>query len=566
MGWMCAPLIVASENGVGINWTGTPLIVVYVVVGLLLLLAIRDRLFGKSSIIRNFPVVGHIRYFLIEVGPELRQYLVASNREELPFNRNERQWIENSAKGKGNYFGFGTDDMIYGAGYPIIKHSAFPYGEVSFADKGATHTSFSMPCAKEIGRWHKRPNPFRPKSIINVSAMSFGSLSGRAIESLNRGAGLADLYHNTGEGGVSRYHRTGADVMLQIGTGMFGCRDDKGRFSPERLEKLIEEVPQIKAIEIKLSQGAKPGKGGVLPGSKVTEEISHARGVPIGKDCISPNKHIEFTNAEELIDFVELVAAISKRPVGIKSAIGKLHFWEELADLMSKDRTRGPDFITIDGGEGGTGAAPLTFADHVSLPFKTAFPRVYKTFLDRGIARKVVWIGSAKLGFPDRALVAFAMGIDLIHIAREAMISVGCIQAQKCHTNGFPAGIATQKKWLQSSVDPEEASHRLARYAESFRKELLMVTHSCGYQHPCQITSLDIECCSGPNQFSTLAKLIGYEPDNPSLPFEKGEPEPSIIEEKKKGTQHAMTMKMDRATIEAALRKASRKLDKSENP
>ena len=203
---------------------------------LLMLLALRDRFFGKTEIIRNFPVVGHIRYWLIAIGPELRQYLVAHNREERPFNRHEREWIQRSAKGVNNYFGFGTDDQVYGTGYPHIKQAAFPYGDVSFADKGKTYKSFATPAAKVMGEWHKRERPFRPKSIINVSAMSFGSLSARAIESLNRGCAETGMYHNTGEGGVSRYHRTGADVMFQLGTGMFGCRDENGAFSPEKLE------------------------------------------------------------------------------------------------------------------------------------------------------------------------------------------------------------------------------------------------------------------------------------------------------------------------------------------
>ncbi|MCK6439909.1 MAG: FMN-binding glutamate synthase family protein, partial [Planctomycetes bacterium] len=504
-------------------WTSDFMIGVYIVAGLLVLLALRDRIAGGTVIIRNFPIVGHLRYLLIEVGPELRQYLVANNREELPFTRSERQWIERSAEGANNYFGFGTDDMVYGTGYPIIKHAVFPYGEVSFADKSKDNKTFAIPSAKVIGEWHKRANPYRPKSIINISAMSFGALSGRAIESLNRGAKLADLYHNTGEGGCSRHHRHGADVCFQIGTGMFGCRDEQGRFSPERLVKLVNDVPQIRMIEVKLSQGAKPGKGGVLPGKKVTWEISEARGVPIGHDCVSPNAHVEFTNADELIDFVETVAQLTQRPVGIKSAVGQIEFWEELADKMAKDPTRGPDFITIDGGEGGTGAAPLTFADHVSLPFKTAFPRVYKIFHDRGIAKDIVWIASAKLGFPDRAMVAFAMGVDLLHIAREAMISIGCIQAQKCHTNLCPTGVATQNTWLAKGVDPEIASKRLARYVDSFRKELLAVTHACGYQHPCQIKASDIELCSGPNSFSPLAQYLGYEPVKPRSPYEQGE-------------------------------------------
>ena len=482
------------------------------IVGALALLALRDRFFGTTSVIRNFPVIGHIRYWLISVGPELRQYLVAHNREEKPFNRCQRQWIEHTADGSNNFFGFGTDAEPYVSGYWIIKHSQTPYGELSFADKGESHKSYALPCAKTIGKWHKRPNPYQPPSLINISAMSFGALSARAVSSLNKGAKLANCYQNTGEGGLAPYHEFGADVIYQIGTGLFGCRSAEGRFDAEKLKALVARVPQVKAIEIKLSQGAKPGKGGVLPGKKVSAEIALIRTVQEGKDCISPNRHVEFSTPAELIAFIEKVAAVSQRPVGIKSAIGALEFWHELADLMAKDQTRGPDFITIDGGEGGTGAAPLAFADHVSLPFKVAFPRVYKIFLDKGIADKVVWIGSAKLGFPDRALVAFAMGVDSINIAREAMLSIGCIQAQKCHTNHCPTGVATQSKWLQRGIDVERQSHHLANYIDGFRKELTALAHACGYAHPSQIKATDIEIGNGVYKYSKLSEIIGYEP------------------------------------------------------
>jgi len=531
-------------------------IAIYSVIGLIVFLALLDRVRGKSAIIRNFPIVGHIRYWLIAIGPELRQYLVASNREEKPFNRNERQWIEHSADGANNYFGFGTDNELYSNGYWIIKQSAFPYGEVSFADKGKSATSHNVPSAKVIGEWHQRPNPWRPRSIINISAMSYGSLSGNAIESLNRGAALAGCYHNSGEGGVSRFHRMGADVMYQIGTGMFGCRDLQGRFSPDKLRQLIQEVPQVRVIEIKLSQGAKPGKGGVLPGAKVTPEIAEARGVPLGHDCISPNKHVEFSNVPEMIDFIERVAEVSQRPVGIKSAVGKLGFFEELADLMVKDPTRGPDFITIDGGEGGTGAAPLAFADHVSLPIKVGFPRVYQIFHERGIADNITWIASGKLGFPDRAIVAFAMGADLLHVAREAMISIGCIQAQKCHTNHCPAGIATQNHYLSKAVKPAQHGERLARYIESFRKEVLSLSHAAGYPHPAMITAEDIEISTGTYQFSPLSRVLGYSPNRLSVDDTNPIFVPEIVREAEEAA-HARTIRLTPEDLKARMQAAA---------
>ena len=476
----------------------------------LVALFIHDRWISKDSIIRNFPIVGHLRYLLIEVGPELRQYIVANNREEAPFNREEREWIYNSAKGKNNYFGFGTDDQIYNIGYPIIKHAIFPFGEVSFA--GSIHDkAHDIPCAKILGEAHHRQKAWRPRSIVNISAMSFGSLSSNAIMALNRGAKMAGCFHNTGEGGLSPHHKQGADVIYQIGTGHFGCRDLEGNFSMDKLLETVGGYPHVRGIEVKLSQGAKPGKGGVLPARKVTAEIAAIRGVHPGRDCISPNGHKEFNDVKSMIRFIESIAQATGLPVGIKSAVGHMGFWKELA-LEMRNSGKGPDWITIDGGEGGTGAAPLTFADHVSLPYKIAFTRVYKTFLEEKMAEQVVWIGSGKLGFPDRSIVAFSLGADMINMARESMLSIGCIQAQRCQTDRCPSGVATQNKLLKHGLDPNVQSLRFARFCQSLRNEILAVTHACGYEHPSQFTSDDVELSAGPAQFKTLHELYGYAP------------------------------------------------------
>ncbi len=477
----------------------------------LILVGIRDVFFQKRHAIKhNYPIFGNLRYLLEMIGPELRQYWVANDREELPFNRSERAWIYSSAKGLNNTAGFGTAEQIYSVGYPIIKPAVFPFPDSKATWPGDDPTA--IPCLKVMGDFHQRKRPFRPESIINISAMSFGSLGERTIRSFNLGAKGAHAYHNSGEGGVSPYHKEGADIMWQIGTGYFGARGEDGQFSLDRVAKTVAETPAIRCIEIKLSQGAKPGKGGILPGAKVTPEIAAIRGIPVGKDCISPNAHNQFSDASGLIDFVESIAGKTGLPVGIKAAIGNLNFWTELAEKM-KSTGKGPDFITIDGGEGGTGAAPLTFADHVALPFKIGFQRVYQIFQDAGIGKNIVWIGSGKLGFPDRALIALAMGCDLIQVARESMIAVGCIQAQKCHTGHCPAGIATQNKWLQAGVNVELKSQRMTRYLKSFRKELLALSRACGYEHPSQITGSDIECSTGVNKFSTLTEILGYEKD-----------------------------------------------------
>lgn len=479
--------------------------------GFLLLVFIHDMVQKKHAILRNFPLVGHLRYLLEKIGPELRQYWVANDKEEMPFTRAERSWVYATSKKQNNNFGFGSSELMYDTGYPILKHSAFPTRDKYDAD-GNLLTS-SMPCAKLIGAAHNRKNTYRPESIVNISAMSFGSLGKNAVAALNLGAKEAHCYHNTGEGGISPYHKLGGDLVWQIGTGYFGARDAEGKFSMKVFKQAIENNPTVKMIEIKLSQGAKPGKGGILPKDKITEEISKIRGIPRDRDCISPNSHSEFTNVSELVEFIESLADISGLPVGIKSAVGESKFWEELATQM-KATNQGPDFITIDGGEGGTGAAPLAFADHVSLPFKIGFKRVYTIFKNHDLINDITWIGSSKLGFPDRAVVAFAMGCDLINIARESMLSIGCIQAQQCHTGHCPSGVATHNAWLIRGVDVPTKSKRAAQFLKGLRKEILQLTYACGYTHPCQFTGQDIEISSGVNLFDPLEKIMGYEKVN----------------------------------------------------
>ena len=481
------------------------------IAGLLLIIFLYDIFQRKHAILRNFPVVGHLRYLMEKIGPELRQYWVANDKEEMPFTRAERTWIYATSKKQNNNFGFGSSELMYDTGYPILKHSAFPTRDKYDAD-GNLLTS-SMPCAKLIGAAHNRKKSYRPESIVNISAMSFGSLGKNAVAALNLGAKEAHCYHNTGEGGISPYHKLGGDLVWQIGTGYFGARDAEGKFSMEVFKQAIENNPTVKMIEIKLSQGAKPGKGGILPKDKITEEISKIRGIPRDRDCISPNSHSEFTNVSELVEFIESLADISGLPVGIKSAVGESKFWEELATQM-KATNQGPDFITIDGGEGGTGAAPLAFADHVSLPFKIGFKRVYTIFKNHDLINNITWIGSSKLGFPDRAVVAFAMGCDLINIARESMLSIGCIQAQQCHTGHCPSGVATHNAWLIRGVDVPTKSKRAAQFLKGLRKEILQLTYACGYTHPCQFTGQDIEISSGVNLFDPLEKIIGYEKVN----------------------------------------------------
>ena len=458
----------------------------------LALVAVHDLTQRRHAILRNFPLVGHLRYMLEKVGPELRQYIVTSNDEERPFSRNQRRWVYSSAKRENNQFGFGSDNDVDKPDYLIIKPAWFAHTPPAGGDR----PDYPLPSAKIMGAAHGRPKAFRPSSIVNVSGMSFGALSGAAVEAMNRGAAIAGCLQNTGEGGLSPYHRMGGELVFQVGTAYFGCRDEDGNFSLPRLVEVCEANP-VRAIEIKLSQGAKPGLGGFLPGGKVTAEIAATRGVPVGKDCASPGSHTAFRTIDGLIDFVEEIAEATGLPVGVKSAVGDTDFWRELARQMA-ETGRGVDFVTIDGGEGGTGAAPLVFADHVALPFRYGMSRVYREFAYQGLTSDVVFVGSGKLGFPESALLAFALGADLINVGREAMMAIGCIQAQRCHTGHCPAGVATQSQWLQRGLDPTSKADRLANYLTVLRRELTTLSRSCGEPHPAFVTLEHFEFLNGP--------------------------------------------------------------------
>jgi glutamate synthase domain-containing protein 2 len=472
--------------------------------------AVHDLVQRKHALLRNFPVIGHARYLIEAIGPELRQYVVAGNNEERPFTRDQRRWVYASAKKENNYFGFGTDnDLEYTAGYPVINHRTF--GRAVPPSSPAAGYDVELPSAKILGAARGRAAAFRPSSVVNISAMSYGSLSGAAIEALNRAAALSGCLQNTGEGGLSPYHRKGGELVFQIGTAYFGCRDEHGRFSLPRLKELVSQHP-VRAIEIKLSQGAKPGLGGLLPGEKVSAEIAATRGIPEGQDCVSPSRHAEFSDTDSLLDWVELLAAGTGLPVGIKSAVGDMTFWDELTSLMATT-DRGVDFVTIDGGEGGTGAAPLIFTDSVSLPFQLGFSRVYRAFAERGLHEQVTFIGAGKLGLPDNAVVAFALGCDMVNVAREAMLAIGCIQAQKCHTDTCPTGVATQNAWLTRGLDPTLKSVRAANYVKTLRRDLMRVAEACGVEHPGLIDTTAVEVLTGRSAATPLHEVYDYRPE-----------------------------------------------------
>lgn len=478
------------------------------IVGLLLAVVVYDLVQAKHAILRNFPVIGHFRYLLESVGPELRQYIVTGNDEERPFSRDQRAWIYTSSKRRNNYTGFGTDnDLERSSNYLIIKHSTL--GRMDTHHDEEKNPTYRLPCAKVLGSHRGRKKAFRPDSVVNISGMSFGSLSGAAVEALNRGARIAGCLQTTGEGGISKHHLHGGELVWQIGTGYFGTRTRDGGFDRTEFLRKVGIHP-IRAVEIKLSQGAKPGLGGVLPAKKVTAEIAAVRRVPQGQTVVSPASHRAFRGVDEMLDFVEDLADASGLPIGIKSAVGELEFWRELADRMASE-ARGVDFITIDGGEGGTGAAPFAFADHVALPFKIGFSRVYRVFAERGVHQKVVWIGSGKLGFPETALLAFCLGADMVNVGREAMMAIGCIQAQRCHTGHCPTGVATQNRWLVRGLDPTYKAARCANYIVTLRKEITRLAHACGVDHPALLSADHMEILDGAFGSRPLREVFGYQ-------------------------------------------------------
>lgn len=437
-----------------------------------ILMFIVDSTQSKDAVRHNYPVIGRFRELFTRLGEFFRQYFFALDREEMPFNRAEREWIYKSAKGKNNNLPFGSTRNLNLVGTPIFINCAFPR-----LDDEATD-----PPPVEFGPY--TPNPYLISSIINISAMSYGSLSKPAIRALSRGAKLANCYLNTGEGGLSPYHlEGGCDVVFQMGTAKYGVRDDNGGLSEEKLAKLAAR-PEVKMIEIKLSQGAKPGKGGILPAAKVNREIAKIRGIPAGKPSISPNRHPEIDNVEELLDFVERARNASKLPTGIKTVLGAYGWLDDFCDAIERRGIESaPDFITLDGGDGGTGAAPMSLMDNVGLPLKQSLPMLVDILERRRLRDRIKVIASGKLVTPAEVAWAYCAGADIVNTGRGFMFSIGCIQALRCHTNNCPTGVTTHKKSLQAGLDPKNKAPRVANFVDKMRKDVAMIAHSCGAAH-----------------------------------------------------------------------------------
>jgi len=452
----------------------------------------------KHGVLRNYPVIGHLRYFFEQLGEYFRQYFFAGDRDEMPFNRATRGWIYKLAKNEGGIIGFGSTYDLHHPGALIFVNHPFPVLE---------EERLPTP-ALTLGEGYCK-HPFQARSIVNVSGMSYGAISAPAVRSLSRGAAVAGCWMDTGEGGLSPYHlEGGCDVIMQIGTAKYGVRDAQGNLSPERL---IDLSKVVRAFEIKLSQGAKPGKGGVLPGKKVTAEIAQIRGIPEGRDSISPNRHRDIANVGELLDKVAYVRDLTGRPVGVKTAIGG---WRLLNDLAEAIHKRGleaaPDFLVIDGGEGGSGAAPQALADHMSLSIAESLPRVVDALIETGLRQRIRVVASGKLVTSARAAWALAVGADFVNTARGFMFALGCIQALRCHQNTCPTGVTTHNKRLQRALVVQEKYLRVANYCNGMNREIDMIAHSCGVRHARELRREHVRIVTASGQSVALNMLYPY--------------------------------------------------------
>lgn len=442
-----------------------------VIVGAIVALFIHDIIQKQHTILRNYPIIGRLRFFFELEGKYLRQYWFAGDREEQPFDRATRAWVYKNAKNRGGTIGFGSTYDLRQPGAIIFVNASFPVLE---EDRLPTPSLL-------IGEGYCQ-YPFEARSIINISAMSYGAISEPAVRALSKGAAKAGCWLNTGEGGLSPYHKEGGcDVIMQIGTAKYGTRDENGNFSPARAKEIAQFV---KAFEIKLSQGAKPGKGGVLLGPKVTPEVAAIRGIPAFQHSISPNRHHDIASIDELLDKIAYIRDLTGRPVGVKTAIGGWCFINELCDIIHRRGLEyAPDFLTIDGGEGGSGAAPQTLVDHAGLPIAEALPRVVDALIESDLKERIRVIASGKLVTAAHGAWALCVGADFVNTARGFMFSLGCIQAMRCHLNTCPTGVATHNPWLQRGLVVEEKYLRVANYATNVNKDIDMLAHSCGLRH-----------------------------------------------------------------------------------
>ncbi|MBI3381491.1 MAG: FMN-binding glutamate synthase family protein [Aquabacterium sp.] len=477
----------------------------------LTVLGINDMRQTSRSVLRNYPVMGHLRYLLEFIRPEMRQYFIESDNEAAPFSRQQRSLVYQRAKGESDKRPFGTQRDVGATGYEWISHSIAP-SEVPSQDFRVTIGAGGSSCTQPYSA-----------SVFNISAMSFGALSANAVLALNAGAKKGRFAHDTGEGSISQYHREpGGDLIWEIGSGYFGCRTDDGQFDADKFAANARE-PQVKMIELKLSQGAKPGHGGVLPGPKVTIEIAATRGVPVGKDCVSPAKHSAFSTPIEMMQFIERLRQLSGgKPVGFKFCVGHVWEWFAMAKAM-RETGIWPDFIVVDGAEGGTGAAPLEFTDHVGAPLQEGLLLVHNTLVGLGERHRV------KIGCAGKVISAFdiarmmALGADWCNSGRGFMFALGCIQAQSCHTGECPTGVTSQDPWRQRALVVPDKAERVYRFHHNTLYALKELVQAAGLQHPNDITADHILRRVSGFEVGRLANLLTYLRPGELLAAELGE-------------------------------------------
>ncbi len=459
-----------------------------------------DKTQNKHAIRRNYPVIGRFRYLFEKQGEFFRQYFFAMDREELPFNRAERSWVYRAAKNVERTVAFGSTRNLEPTGSIMFMNCAFPTLE---EDAVPPSTVTYGPHCRE---------PYISESLFNISAMSFGALSATAVKALSNGAAKAGCWMNTGEGGVSEYHlASGADIVFQIGTAKYGVRDEHGQLCDKMLATLAAK-PQIKMFEIKLSQGAKPGKGGILPGKKVTEEIARIRGIMPGVDSISPNAHPDIKSVQDILTMVNRVREVTGKPVGFKAVIGESLWLRALFEEINLQGTEyAPDFITIDSADGGTGAAPQPLMDYVGLPLKESLPLVINLLAEYGLRDRIRIICAGKLITPSKVAWALAMGADAVNSARGFMFALGCIQAMQCNKDTCPTGITTHNPKLQRGLDPIDKAERVANYHKYVQYGVGLLAHSCGVKHARKLDRQHVRIIQDNGLSIALDKLHPYD-------------------------------------------------------
>ncbi len=429
-----------------------------------------------DAIRRNFPVLGRFRGLFERLGEFFRQYFFALDRDELPFNRAERNWVYRASKQGTNTIAFGSTRELRPVGTVLYVNSAWPLLEQDVAEPASV--TFGLACER----------PYTTNALISISAMSYGSISRPAVRALSRGAKSAGIWLNTGEGGLAPHHlEGGCDIVFQIGSANYGVRDAEGRLSDARLAEVAAHE-QVRMFELKLSQGAKPGKGGILPAVKVTREIASIRGIPVHQASISPNRHPDIDSASDLLDVIGRIRDVTGKPVGFKAVIGEFAWLDELfEEIYRRGIHSAPDFITVDGGDGGSGAAPMPLMDNVGMVVRESLPLLVDRLIGSGLRERIKVITSGKLIVPSEAAWAYCAGTDFVASARGFMFALGCIQAMQCNRNTCPTGVTTHNRRLQRGLDPADKAERVARYARTISREIAMIAHSCGVSEPRQL-------------------------------------------------------------------------------